>query len=540
MKDLAAKLAFFKQTGWMVVATTVGGVLMYAVHIPASRMPTMEYAVLITLLQVLNQMGIPTQGLQNTFARQAAAAESEPACRQLRGTVQGVLQGVLVLWLALGGLALWQQSSILQSYKITHPEALWATIFLGLAALCNPVAAGLLQGRQNFLWLGNMFIINAGGRFLLIALIVLGAASFSASEFKDLPGLGRKLASPADPVSVWLAQTLPPATRQALVRHTPEDPGAAALRETLEENFNALIAGPCLFEPARFAGVALSPKTRELLESRPEGKKLERLNRLLLEEAYPGELKRGTTFGLGYNHAAGAMTAIVLSMFAAMIVSGWQVRHYVFGPRDPFDWKPWLRQVVPLTLGLGASTFMFTEDMIIVQKYFLKDTGLYGAAGTIGRALVFFVAPMTYVMFPKIVRSAARQENTSVMWQALGVTALMGVGAAGFLTLFPALPLQMVQGSKYLSAAPLVPWFAWSMLPLTLSNVLLNNLLARGRYQVVPWVVALAAGYFAALNFHHPSFLAVIQTLGLFGTLFLAVCVAFTWKEARAATAARA
>ena len=53
----------------------------------------------------------------------------------------------------------------------------------------------------------------------------------------------------------------------------------------------------------------------------------------------------------------------------------------------------------------------------------------------------------------------------------------------------------------------LVPWFAWGMLPLTLSMVLANALLAHSRFSVVPLLVAMAMGYgvtlFLELNLGH-------------------------------------
>ena len=41
----------------------------------------------------------------------------------------------------------------------------------------------------------------------------------------------------------------------------------------------------------------------------------------------------------------------------------------------------------------------------------------------------------------------------------------------------------------------MVPWFAWCLVPLSLANVLINNVLARERYAAVPWLVAVAIGY---------------------------------------------
>ena len=117
----------------------------------------------------------------------------------------------------------------------------------------------------------------------------------------------------------------------------------------------------------------------------------------------------------------------------------------------------------------------------------------------IGRALMFLVAPMTMVMFPKIVQAAARAEKTDVLAQAIGATALLGGGAALFCTFFGDIPLRIVQGAKYIAAAPLIPWFTWCMLPLTVSNVLVNNLMARQRYGMVPWLVGVAAAYCGTL-----------------------------------------
>jgi len=40
-----------------------------------------------------------------------------------------------------------------------------------------------------------------------------------------------------------------------------------------------------------------------------------------------------------------------------------------------------------------------------------------------------------------------------------------------------------------IAAAPLVPWYAWALVPLTLANVLIQNLLARGRFAAMPWLI---------------------------------------------------
>ena len=145
-------------------------------------------------------------------------------------------------------------------------------------------------------------------------------------------------------------------------------------------------------------------------------------------------------------------------------------------------------------------------------------------------------------MFPKLVRSAATAQKTDVLKQVLGITLLLGGLAALGCTIMPSLPLRLIYKKEIVDiATPLVPWFGWCMLPLTLSNVLINSLMARGRFAAVPWLVLVAIGYGVSLYFHHDSFKTVIGTLGIFGLLMVGVCVLFAWvikPKSAAATAA--
>jgi hypothetical protein len=83
--------------------------------------------------------------------------------------------------------------------------------------------------------------------------------------------------------------------------------------------------------------------------------------------------------------------------------------------------------------------------------------------------------------------------------------------------------------SYYEVTTRLLPWFAWSMLPLSLANVLVNNLLARSEFRAVPWLVLVAAGYGIALSLFHDSFLTIIKMIGLFSSLMMLVAGVFTW-----------
>ena len=82
-------VTFFRQSGWLMIATMVGGGLMFAVHTIAQRMPKAEYGVFFTLLQIVTLMGIPAVGLQSVFAQQAAEALKPDQERELAGHEAG-------------------------------------------------------------------------------------------------------------------------------------------------------------------------------------------------------------------------------------------------------------------------------------------------------------------------------------------------------------------------------------------------------------------------------------------------------------------
>lgn len=410
-------ITFFRQTGWMLMASTASGLVMYLVHPIVSRgMPESEYGVFGTLLQVVTMMTIPAGGLQPVIAQQQAAAITEEKQRVVASEFRGVAQAMFFIWLAIVAVVgiFWHQA--LAAFKIGNPMALAMTLLIGLGAIWMPLVQGLLQGRQNFLWLGWMTIFNGVGRFAGVCVIVM----------------------------------------------------------------------------------------------------------------------------LFHGWAAGAMGAVLVGMGALIVTGLWQARDIWSVPRARVQWADWLRRVIPLTLGMGAANFMLSSDMLFTQHYFpARETGYYVAAGMIGRALVFLTQPLTTVMFPKLARAKATGEKSHALELTLGTTILCVGCAAIAATVLPWLPLRIIYPPAYQAAAPLVPWFAWSMLPLTLAQVMVNSLMAHTRFSAVPWLVIIAVAYgfaLAVVGRHCGSepdtiagFRSMIQTIGVFNLLMCGVCALFTW-----------
>lgn len=422
------RLTFFRQTGWMVMATALMGLFMTATQVVAARwMEPGEYALWFALLRVYLLLGIPSIGLQTVFAHQAAAALNPTQQEVLRATVRAVAQATFLLWLSVAALSLIGEGWLLRTLKIANPLALWITLAIGLFSLWTPVLRGLAQGHQRFAALGWSLILDGLGRFAAVLCIVLAGGQ-----------------------------------------------------------------------------------------------------------------------------AAGGMAGALVGQLLALALCLWVVWNDLSRRGSGFVWGPWLRRVGPITAGTGTVLFLSTADVVYVQSLFpLAESQRYVPAAMIGLALMTFGAPIAAVMFPKVARSAAQMRHSLAMPLALGATLAGGAVGALACTAFPELPLRIIFFSKPLfwAAAPLVPWFAWVLLPLIVANVLINNLLAAGKFRVVPWVLAVGVLYLTLLIAGRrwlPSlepftaFRTLLGTLGVCNLLLLACALVFTLREPAAQTLAKA
>jgi hypothetical protein len=111
---------------------------------------------------------------------------------------------------------------------------------------------------------------------------------FSEDDFVDLSGFVAKR-TPQDPISGYLWNQFSAAAQQDLtsVASTPDQQKVA-----LVQALDSILKGVLIYETVRFAKVALSPETLALKSQDPHGADLIRLNRLLLEDAYPLEIAK--------------------------------------------------------------------------------------------------------------------------------------------------------------------------------------------------------------------------------------------------------
>ncbi len=132
--------------------------------------------------------------------------------------------------------------------------------------------------------------------FLLLALIHYHriANEISMGDISLLASFVSKMKRTNDPLAVYLNSQFSPTTKQALSNYPIINPNPQVVEAELAQDLSKIIGKRSIFEEQRFSGVKLRPITRQILSQNPEliSFSLARLNRLLLEDAYPNEIYR--------------------------------------------------------------------------------------------------------------------------------------------------------------------------------------------------------------------------------------------------------
>jgi hypothetical protein len=110
-----------------------------------------------------------------------------------------------------------------------------------------------------------------------------------AGSFTNPTSFASKLEDASKPVSQYLKRRIDE-IRESKNIQPPENGGPDSLG-ALTLALNEVLDRECIYDAARFAGVPLDQQTLTLLGQNPGGNSLAVLNRLLLEQAYPGEIE---------------------------------------------------------------------------------------------------------------------------------------------------------------------------------------------------------------------------------------------------------
>ncbi len=115
---------------------------------------------------------------------------------------------------------------------------------------------------------------------------------FKPEDIKNVEGLVIKLKDAKDPLSQYLRDQFAPDLQRQIDAYNKFDYSVTALKTALANALNNIIQNRDIFDEKRFAHVMLSDETRQLIRQSAQGGNRVKLNRILLDEAYPDELAK--------------------------------------------------------------------------------------------------------------------------------------------------------------------------------------------------------------------------------------------------------
>ena len=118
---------------------------------------------------------------------------------------------------------------------------------------------------------------------------------FNRADLKNPARLIASLRDPGLPLAKFLWSQFSAPAQRRLSKAPMSSAVPESLQDTLVEELNRILSGPCIFQKRRFAQVSLKKKTRRLVEDNLRDEDVALLNRLLLEDAYPREFGKRTT-----------------------------------------------------------------------------------------------------------------------------------------------------------------------------------------------------------------------------------------------------
>jgi O-antigen/teichoic acid export membrane protein len=228
----------------------------------------------------------------------------------------------------------------------------------------------------------------------------------------------------------------------------------------------------------------------------------------------------GTIFvelGLG---VSGALLANILALSVAALAAISPMLLLLKFPKQA-DVQRHTREIlvfaVPVALAfLGGSGLLYL-DLILVKHFFSPEgVGQYTAAVILGRSIFYFPGALAMAMYPMVSEAHALQKNASpILVKCLLITALFsGAGTLAFV-LFPGFWIHILFGHQYPEAAGLLPYYAFSMLPLSLTHVIIQSRLAVKQYGFIPILLAVLVAECVLIVFFHKTLFQVLVILNV-------------------------
>lgn len=237
--------------------------------------------------------------------------------------------------------------------------------------------------------------------------------------------------------------------------------------------------------------------------------------------------------------ATGAVLGQLLASVVVTLITFWAIKPAIIPKqKGSEEFKVDLRSFTGYSFiySLGTMSLISTDVLLVRYLFDPVTSGIYSSLSILGRMIYFGLSPLTALALPIAAHRYASQGSARSVFIKLGsVLTLFGFIGAGIFSLFPTLIIKILSGAQYLSAAPLLPVFAFTMVFFALNQFTISYLMATGRPKA-NYLLLIATALQPVLYFiFRSSFLTVVWSnlfihLGLFVLLIIYVFVTkSTW-----------
>jgi len=242
--------------------------------------------------------------------------------------------------------------------------------------------------------------------------------------------------------------------------------------------------------------------------------------------------------GMGIN---GAMGGVVLGAFAASLPAFLPLKPLFrkqLSAHDGLDSVDVYGYLWPVFLALLCFAILTNVDMILVKHFFEPlQAGYYSILSLVGRGFVSITIAVSLAMFPRVSELHEQNKDSySTLKKSLLICGLLFGPAILIFMIFPQFIVGAVFGKKYVVVSPLLRMFSIAVMPLALTNVLINYQLARRNVNFVYYLIPGAVFYIAMLVLFHSSLLQVVVIVGITGSLVFVLNMGFILLQNRRQT----
>ena len=236
-------------------------------------------------------------------------------------------------------------------------------------------------------------------------------------------------------------------------------------------------------------------------------------------------------FGLG---VAGALGGVIFSTFIILILTYVVLRPSLSKNNASISNTTHLlfKSAMPVLLANVAFAVMTQIDMVLVKYYFSEqEVGIYAAASILGKAVMYLPGGIAMALFPMVAENhASGKSSAHLMFQAVGVTALLSLTGALFYYFFADSIIVLLYGNDYKEAANVLKYFGFAILPMALIMVAEHFLIAMGRVLFTYLFMVVAPLQLIAIYYYHDTLLDIVAVLSISGIILVVSGYGLLWR----------